>query len=720
MMRHLTRLNLSLNLLLILGLLWLEPRGALLLFLLAATALLLGRKEAILEALRRAPSPLLLLPLLLVNPLYTRDALARTGVLLLPLLFFFFLALLRREAPPVEKPLPKLLLLLGAVYLLSLFSFQGQIFFSGDEPHYLAVADSILQDGDLNIANNQSLSQTRLYWSGSTPLPFHGYYGKGGVSTVYSFHLPALSVMLLPFFLLGKVIGSPLLFFFLLRLGMIFWALAAAREFFLLLKDLGFDSDLALFTSLAGFSLTPYLFFATHIYPEIPVTFLILFALRRLYFSRVFSPLTASLALAVLLWTGAKSLFIVFFLLLPLPFKRFRELFRFRSLAAFWPLLLSGVLFLLYLYHAYGTLSILPIYYGILTPEQERYYKELIFSFKYIPPIQRIDSLFNYWFDQRDGLLFYFPLGFLFFPGLCHFFKRKFSSLWFLLLPFGVYVFNYAFNTHRGGYCPPARPLGAFVWMMVLLAALFLKDRWERRTALPVAVLLAFTLFFTFFLTLHPLFLYQPTTHEFTERATPLYQEFSNSAIYWPDLIGSFLKGENLSHRANLFWILFAALFAFGWKRGGRGWGRLLAIFLFGVTLVTLLMPRFSLKKYPESYPVADRTLFLRTSNLLAPTPEGGIELFGGGEKFIPLLSARQRGEVRVRLKGIGGGWIGLYQDRRLLRSGNLKPGENWEVRLSEPALFEGKNLFPLYVRTEPFADSPQSPAAFGMSFSSR
>ncbi len=134
MMRHLTRLNLSLNLLLILGLLWLEPRGALLLFLLAATALLLGRKEAILEALRRAPSPLLLLPLLLVNPLYTRDALARTGVLLLPLLFFFFLALLRREAPPVEKPLPKLLLLLGAVYLLSLFSFQGQIFFSGMSP----------------------------------------------------------------------------------------------------------------------------------------------------------------------------------------------------------------------------------------------------------------------------------------------------------------------------------------------------------------------------------------------------------------------------------------------------------------------------------------------------------------------------------------------------------------------------------------------------------
>ena len=62
--------------------------------LLAAAALLLGRKEAILEALRRAPTPLLLLPLLLVNPLYTRDALARTGVLLLPLLFFFFLVVI--------------------------------------------------------------------------------------------------------------------------------------------------------------------------------------------------------------------------------------------------------------------------------------------------------------------------------------------------------------------------------------------------------------------------------------------------------------------------------------------------------------------------------------------------------------------------------------------------------------------------------------------------
>jgi hypothetical protein len=71
---------------------------------------------------------------------------------------------------------------------------------TGDEPHYLLVVESLVQDRDFDIRNNHSLGHYRLFYPGRIEHA-HALEGRGG--RWFSKHSPGLPVLAVPFYLLA-------------------------------------------------------------------------------------------------------------------------------------------------------------------------------------------------------------------------------------------------------------------------------------------------------------------------------------------------------------------------------------------------------------------------------------------------------------------------------------------------------------------------------------
>ena len=76
---------------------------------------------------------------------------------------------------------------------------------SGDEPHYLVIAHSLVADGDLRIENNHQAGDYRSFHPGF--LPMH-YLTRGVDGVIYSVHAPGLPTLLAPAYLLGGYRGA--------------------------------------------------------------------------------------------------------------------------------------------------------------------------------------------------------------------------------------------------------------------------------------------------------------------------------------------------------------------------------------------------------------------------------------------------------------------------------------------------------------------------------
>ncbi len=76
---------------------------------------------------------------------------------------------------------------------------------TGDEPHYLLMTQSLLQDHDLDLRNNMRAREYRRFYPGET-LDFHGAPAKG--PGLVSKHFPLLSWLLLPGYALFGRLGA--------------------------------------------------------------------------------------------------------------------------------------------------------------------------------------------------------------------------------------------------------------------------------------------------------------------------------------------------------------------------------------------------------------------------------------------------------------------------------------------------------------------------------
>ena len=232
-------------------------------------------------------------------------------------------------------------------------------------------------------------------------------------------------------------------------------------------------------------------------------------------------------------WTPAKTFVKPFFCFLIFP-------------------VISFVLLLLYTKSLYGSFNPANIF------PSEGYFS--------VPILARVRTLFSYFFDQRDGLLFYSPLFFLAFFGL----RRKFSGRGILLGMAAVYILLHANTTLRGAYSPAGRPLMFVSWIFVILIVNYYFSILEtaknagagnRKPAYLFKFLSGLSLFVLVWLFFYPLFVYQPVFAYTTERASGLLTFFGSSYLNLPEFFPSFLSISNWGYAANYVWLgLFGLL----------------------------------------------------------------------------------------------------------------------------------------------------------------
>jgi hypothetical protein len=406
------------------------------------------------------------------------------------------------------------------------------IHLSGDEPHYLMITQSLVEDGDFNLKNNV---HDKTYFD-YLPLEirFHGIEKDG---QYLSYHLPGLSFLLIPFYFLFKLSAGlipPALFF---RISAAFINAFFALLLFYVLKRQFPGRDRTGIWLLSLF-IFPLVFHSIHLYPELPAAALFLGAY--LFF---FSPKKHLLATGALLslvpWFHVKYLppTIFFFLVMvyhllksskPFPLNRgkIKSLLR----LFLFPVIM-GILLLIYsktLYHTYNPANIFP---------KESYWN--------VPLLLRIKVFFSYFLDQRDGLLFYGPLFFMALFG----FKGKLKNKKLLLGIAFSYILFHAFTSVRGAYAPAGRPLIFVSWVFIISIAQLYTFKWWHKILTGLSIFVVLWLFY------YPLFIYQPVFSGTTDGTSGLYLFFGSNYLPLWEFFPSFLTSPQKIHWANYFWI---------------------------------------------------------------------------------------------------------------------------------------------------------------------
>jgi len=460
-----------------------------------------------------------------------------------------------------KKKLVILFIAAFLVYNLCTFILVSRgITFSGDEPYYLLTTHSLLEDNDINVANNYAQEDYFSFYSKDKNPRFRlGMYareGKKGPNYIYPINLPGVSVLALPFYWLSQNFSGDLLTF-ILKGSLAIWAVFLGLQLYLLAREHWGDEKIALQLWLFYSFSTPVLFFAIHLYSEVPIALFSIYIFRKARSKKslsLFHYFLMGFLLSLFFWFGLKYnlLFGTLFLVsLYYLFKDHRAGIKIIYFV-FFPIL-SLTLFYTFIHSIYGTFSPFSVYEGVLTPERLQAFKDAALS---APLSMRFDTFFNYFLDQRDGLLLYSPFYMFAFLGFVEIFRRSKRDFFVLLFIPAPYLLNYAFFTHRQGYSPQGRILTPVSWIMALAVGYFLIHNRKRLYAFLFCFLSATGVAIVTFLLVHPHSLYQPTTNEFTSRAGEMFVHLSNMYIFLPHYLPSFIKVDNMGYVPNYLWIL--------------------------------------------------------------------------------------------------------------------------------------------------------------------
>jgi hypothetical protein len=431
-------------------------------------------------------APLLLLSLIFlqcffvlrdIRPLLLPVSLAGSGYLHL-----LFLARLKRAYPdqifsgqrwdtsPVHRLSPKQTawMLFGLALLIYAFLLSGLVVpaqpLTGDEPHYLLITKSLLQDGDVNLRNNYQNKDYLEFYPG--PLNVHAFPGKKGREYLYSQHFPGLSLLLLPFFILGEKTG---LLVFMTRFPISVLTALLGALFFLFAWDLTRNRTTSLLAWFLFCFTAPILFYSQLIYSEVPVSLIFLSISYFVLYKKNISSSTlllSGIGIALVPWFGIKFIVLdaAVFLMISLSLLKSSQKSPKKVLAFLGPLLVSFGLFLFFLWSLYGKFSPTSVYQW---PPPSSFFKWNVFD------IGR--RLIGYFVDQRTGIFVHSPVLILLIPGIPLLFKRlRKDAVPFLFLSGLWWVFLATSSDFWGGFSPPGRPLLAVQWVLALyvLAAL--------------------------------------------------------------------------------------------------------------------------------------------------------------------------------------------------------------------------------------------------------
>ncbi len=435
-------------------------------------------------------------------------------------------------------------------------------FFSGDEPHYLLIAHSLIHDRDFDLKNNYADRDYGQFVLRGATLSRH-VIKRAEAGPVYSFHSPGVAFVLMPFYALGDLLGPGALRF-LLRFGMsLFGALFGLQLYLFARREWGREGLALGLWFLVTFT-APVFFYSVHVYPEIIVAFLSLTLFRLIRHSDAWPPrrvLAAGLLCSSFIWFHAlKYAFLMaplFLYLLWVLIKKHRQ--RLALLYAFAGPVVSGGLYFLFQYSLYGSLSLSSVSWKgpLAGAESVSYLQDLLTG---IPFHFRLETLAGYFLDQRDGLLLYAPIYFLAFLGAIELLKKKKSGFWALAFVAAPYVLISAFLTQRTGYAPQGRPLVAVIWALAIPLGAFIADNRKTLYSSLLTVASVVSLIAVALLLLNPAALYQETTEGTTARGGALFLQLSNLHLSLRDILPSYIKAEG-TWLPNIVWPVLVALF---------------------------------------------------------------------------------------------------------------------------------------------------------------
>ncbi len=464
----------------------------------------------------------------------------------------------------------------------------------GDEPHYLAISQSIAKDGDLNVFNQYARDEYREFIN--YHLTHHSKVGKG-FKRWFSFHLPGLSFILSPFFLIK--IPVPLLYLLIRIFLGLFGSLLGVIIYNLSIKIWNREK-LSLFIFFVFMFTAPVFFYSFHIFAELQVLLLLLLSIWFALFKEKrgqIDILLSGLFLGITVFWGMKyiifiAIFSFFFLIKKVREKDMRSGLIFIVFPA-----LFILLFFVYLYFAYGNFSPMSVYTGVLTEAQRAEYMEGMQSIR----IQnRVETLFDYFFDQRDGLILYNPIYIFFFPGLIFALRnfKKYKPHFLISVASFIYLLYHGYSTVRPGYCPQARYLLPVVWTLMLFSIIYYIESENRIFKRLFIIIPLYSVFITVFQIFNPFTLYQSTTHNYIDRSSLIFQKLGNINIDLTSLLPSFIKVDgNFSYLPNIIFLLIFVLFVFmSLRKSNIESGRSLSIVVFIVLFAVFsLFPRVAL-----------------------------------------------------------------------------------------------------------------------------
>lgn len=217
--------------------------------------------------------------------------------LALGLRVFLGLRLWLRQRPEVW-PKAWVLGLIGWAFFLGLSLWTTTVYpVTGDEPHYLLMTRSLLQEHDLDLQDNMTRADFRAFYPSQT-LDFHPTPSPSG--RLISKHFPALSLLVLPgYALLGRWGASATI--------ALFSALIALLVF-LLARDWGANSREALFSWGAALLCAPLATYFDLIYTEVPAALLLITAVWAWSRGGRWGALIMAVAAGLLPWLHIKYL----------------------------------------------------------------------------------------------------------------------------------------------------------------------------------------------------------------------------------------------------------------------------------------------------------------------------------------------------------------------------------------------------------------------------
>lgn len=484
--------------------------------------------------------------------------------------FYFFFNRL-----PLKKRLVLIFVVAELAFIAaSVVMIDKGVKWGGDEPHYLVISHSLARDMDLNVFNQYARDEYREFVD--VRLQHHARVGKG-YKVWYSYgHLPGLSATLAPFFTVKT--SLPLLYYLVRAYLGLFGAALAVLAYLFALR-LWQNKTLAVFITGVFTFTAPVFFNSIHVFAELQAAFFILLSLYLVLYARKKSGgrfLLAGFFLGMTVFWGLKYAIFIFFFSAGFFFYyiiKKKEPAK-AILFVVFPVLFM-MLFLGYLYMAYGSIHPMNIYNGIMTPEQQEQYR---LNMKSIPLQKRVETLLGILFDQRDGLFLYAPFYLLAFPGVILALKR-FREYWPQILISGtavLYILFLGYSTVRAGYCPQARYLAPVAWMFMLFSIIYYKET-KNKTLKKIALYLPLYSFgVVLYQVFSPFTLYQSATHINLNRPALMFQEWSNIHIDFSSVLPSFIKVPgNFSYWPNIvFFVLLGAFIIWALqKTRARGTG---------------------------------------------------------------------------------------------------------------------------------------------------